>query len=123
VLNRSAAQLLGIFARRSALAVMAFVLAMTAVRAAETVKTDRMRLQLKWTNQFQFAGYYAAVAQGYYRAAGLDVELIEAKPGQDPVENVLTGGADFGVGTSDVVLLRGKGEPVVVLAAISDLLT
>jgi signal transduction histidine kinase len=34
-------------------------------------------LQLKWLHQFQFAGYYAAVAQGYYRAAGLEVELRE----------------------------------------------
>lgn len=36
---------------------------------------DRVTLQLKWTHQFQFAGYYAAVAQGYYREADLDVVL------------------------------------------------
>ena len=118
VLKHSAAQLVGICARGCVLAAVSVVLAVAASRAAEVPKTDRVRLQLKWTHQFQFAGYYAAVAQGFYRAAGLDVELIEAEPGQDPVENVLTGGADFGVGTSDVVLLRDKGEPVVVLAAI-----
>ncbi|HEY9250743.1 MAG TPA: ABC transporter substrate-binding protein, partial [Rariglobus sp.] len=42
----------------------------------------------------------------------------EAKPGQDAAQIVLTGGAEFGVGTSDLILLRGKGEPVVALAAI-----
>lgn len=89
-----------------------------ALFAADAPRVDHVRLQLKWTHQFQFAGYYAALAQGYYKTAGLDVELIEAEPGKDPVENVLAGGAEFGVGTSDVVLLRGKGEPVVVLAAI-----
>ena len=36
---------------------------------------ERIVLQLKWVNQFQFAGYYAAVEKGFYKAAGLDVEL------------------------------------------------
>ena len=79
---------------------------------------EKVRLQLKWQHQFQFAGYYAAVAQGYYRAAGLAVELIEAQPGHDPVEAVLTGQAEFGVGNSELVLRRAQGQPVVVLAAI-----
>jgi diguanylate cyclase (GGDEF)-like protein/PAS domain S-box-containing protein len=83
------------------------------VRAAETV-----RLQLKWTHAFQFAGYYAALAQGYYREAGLDVRLLEADPGVDPLESVLSGQAEYGVGTSSLLLARHAGQPVVVLAAI-----
>lgn len=79
---------------------------------------ERVVLQLKWRHQFQFAGYYAAVANGYYREAGFEVELREAVPGQDPVEEVLAGRANFGVGTSELVLLRAQGKPVVVLAAI-----
>lgn len=77
-----------------------------------------VKLQLKWQHQFQFAGYYAAIQQGYYRQAGLDVELIEALPGVDPVEQVLSGAADFGVGTSELVLHYHRGEPVVVLGVI-----
>lgn len=79
---------------------------------------ERVTLQLKWRHQFQFAGYYAAIEQGYYREAGLAVVLREAEPGKDPVEAVLRGEAEFGVGTSELVLLRAKGEPVVVLAAV-----
>ena len=79
---------------------------------------DRVTLQLKWTHQFQFAGYYAAIAKGYYREVGLDVTLKEAVPGHDPVEAVLAGEAEFGVGTSELVLLRAAGKPVVALAAI-----
>lgn len=75
-------------------------------------------LQLKWRHQFQFAGYYAAIAQGYYREAGLDVRLVEAEPGTNPVDAVLRGEAQFGVGTSELVLSRAKGAPVVVLATI-----
>lgn len=79
---------------------------------------ERVTLQLKWRHQFQFAGYYAAVARGFYREAGLEVRLVEAVPGHDPVEAVLRGEAEFGVGTSELVLMRAKGAPVVVLAAI-----
>lgn len=55
---------------------------------------DKLRLQLKWTHQFQFAGYYAAIEQGYYAEQGLTVELIPATPGIDPIANVLAGGAE-----------------------------
>lgn len=77
-----------------------------------------VKLQLKWQHQFQFAGYYAAIEQGYYREAGLEVELMEARPGVDPVDVVLSGEADFGVGTSELILRRAGGDPVVVLAVI-----
>jgi len=77
-----------------------------------------VRLQLKWTHQFQFAGYYAAAAQGYYRDAGLDVTMIEGRPDQDPVSQVLAGKAQFGVGTADLLLRRARGQPVVALAVI-----
>lgn len=79
---------------------------------------DKLRLQLKWTHQFQFAGYYAAIEQGYYAEQGLAVDLIPATPGIDPVANVLAGGAEYGVGTSDLLMLHHQGEPIVVLAVI-----
>lgn len=79
---------------------------------------ERVTLQLKWRHQFQFAGYYAAAAKGYYKEAGLDVELREARPGHDPLEEVLEGHAEYGVGTSNVILARGAGHPIVVLAVI-----
>jgi diguanylate cyclase (GGDEF)-like protein len=81
--------------------------------AAETV-----RLQLKWRHQFQFAGYYAALEKGFYRAAGFDVIVLPASPGQDPVTEVLSGRADYGVASSELVLHYGRGEPVVVLGVI-----
>ncbi len=86
--------------------------------APSPARLERVALQLKWKHQFQFAGYYAAVSQGYYREAGLEVEMVEAQPGLDPVDAVLEGRAEFGVGTSELVLLRAKGAPVVVLAVV-----
>lgn len=79
---------------------------------------DHVVLQLKWLHQFQFAGYYAAVEKGYYREAGLEVELRQAETGMDPMAEVVAGRADFGVGTTDILLMRDRGDPVVVLAAI-----
>ncbi len=80
--------------------------------------TDKVRLQLKWQHQFQFAGYYAAQAQGYYQAAGLEVEIIPCQPGEDGVQKVLQGKAEFGVGSTELLLLREQGAPVVALAVI-----
>ena len=55
---------------------------------------EHVTLQLKWMHQFQFAGYYAAVQQGYYRDAGLNVTIKPATSGTDPVLEVLKGKAD-----------------------------
>lgn len=75
-------------------------------------------LQLNWKHQFQFAGYYAAIERGFYREAGFDVRLQEVQGGHDPIDAVLSGAADYGVGASELALRRGQGQPVVVLATI-----
>ncbi|MET0264231.1 MAG: PAS domain S-box protein [Duganella sp.] len=79
---------------------------------------EKVTIQLKWQHQFQFAGYYAAQDQGYYREAGLDVALLEASPGADPVQAVAEGRAQYGVGNTTLLLARALGQPVVVLATI-----
>ncbi|WP_173346223.1 PAS domain S-box protein [Pseudoduganella dura] len=79
---------------------------------------ERVSVQLKWHHQFQFAGYYAAQDKGYYRDEGLEVALVEAQPGTDPVQAVLAGRAQYGTGNSSLLLHRAAGKPVVVLAPI-----
>lgn len=75
-------------------------------------------VQLRWFHQFQFAGFYAALQQGYFSQAGLDVTLIEGGPTIDPVDSVLEGRADFGIGNSSLLVDFNKGRPVVAVAAI-----
>jgi len=41
-----------------------------------TYEPASVRLQLQWTDQAQFAGYYAAVEQGYYDDVALTVEIL-----------------------------------------------
>ncbi len=88
------------------------------VMAEEPSSLKRVTLQLKWQHAFQFAGYYAAKAQGYYQNVGLDVRFVEGRPGVDSVKEVVSGYADFGVGTTELLLNRHQGAPVTILGAI-----
>ncbi|WP_462321778.1 ABC transporter substrate-binding protein [Halochromatium sp.] len=75
-------------------------------------------LQLRWFHQFQFAGYYAAQAKGFYRDAGLEVIIRERSEQEDVVESVISGHAQYGVTNTELLLRARDGEPLVVLAAI-----
>src|ERR1700730_9718089 len=79
---------------------------------------DSVSLQLKWKHQFQFAGYYAALEQGFYRNAGLDVTIREGGPDIDVAETVARGEADFGACSASVLREWATGRRLVVLAAI-----
>lgn len=54
-------------------------------------------LQLQWFAQGQFAGYYAAVDQGFYEAAGLDVTITEGGADIVPQTVLADGAADFAI--------------------------
>ncbi|WP_017222542.1 EAL domain-containing protein [Moritella dasanensis] len=79
---------------------------------------ENITLQLKYLHQFQFAGYYAALEKGYYQDAGLDVSILEGLDGSEPERNVLSGKAQYGVGSSSLVLSHSAGKPLVVLSVI-----
>jgi len=91
---------------------------MTLLAASNAQALDVATLQLKWHHQFQFAGYYAALEQGFYRDAGLEVKILEGGPNVNAIDDVVTGRADFGVGTSGALIARARGQPIVVLAAV-----
>lgn len=83
---------------------------------------QKVTLQVRWDHQYQFAGYYAAKWNGYYRDAGFDVYIRSAITQDGKIlsatEEVGNGTADFGVGAADILLARDKGIPLVVLASI-----
>ncbi len=60
--------------------------------------------QLPWSHQFQFMGYYIAKEKGYYRDAVIELQLPENNGSVDVVDTVLSGGADFGVWHSSLIL-------------------
>ncbi len=84
----------------------------------QNVAKQVIDVQLRWKHQFQFAGYYAAIAKGYYREEGLDVRLHEGGPNVTPVEEVLSGRAQYGEANSELLYARLHGKPLVALAVI-----
>ena len=54
-------------------------------------------LQLQWVAQAQFAGYYAAVAEGYYKDEGLDVTIQEAGTDTVPIDSLAAGDVDYAI--------------------------
>lgn len=80
---------------------------------------EPVQLFLKWTHQFQFAGYYAAKEKGYYENAGLDVEIIESRSGVDGLHKKVSSAVGrYGIGTNEVLLEWQSGIPIVVLCVI-----
>ncbi len=79
---------------------------------------SNVKIKLKWRHQFQFAGYYAAVIKGYYKEAGLNVEIIEGSAYSAPIQYVLKDSAEYGISASDLIESRATGKPIVLLAAI-----
>ncbi len=56
-----------------------------------------VRLQLQWVTQGQFAGYFAAVDQGFYRKRGLDVQILEGGVDIVPQTVLAQGNADYAI--------------------------
>jgi PAS domain S-box-containing protein len=79
---------------------------------------ESVSIQLKWLHQFQFAGYYAAIEQGYYEQEGLDVTLIERDPSKGVFDEVVNGDAEYGVLDTGLLLARDAGNPLVLLDQI-----
>jgi NitT/TauT family transport system substrate-binding protein len=112
--------------RTSLLALVAIVLVAAAVtaalgmsRAQAAPKLTKVTLQLKWVTQAQFAGYYAAVAKGYYKNAGLDVTLKVGGPDITPEQTVLGGQAQFGIDwLPNLFATREKGGKIVSIAQV-----
>ncbi len=78
----------------------------------------RVVFQSDWFPQAEQGGYYQALAKGFYREAGLSVEI---RPGGNAVGiklPVAKGDADFGMNRSDdLMVAASRGMPLVIVAA------
>jgi NitT/TauT family transport system substrate-binding protein len=80
---------------------------------------DKVTLQLKWVTQAQFAGYYAAKAKGYYKQAGLDVNIKVGGPDITPETVVAGGQAEFGIDwLPNLLAIRDQGTKLVNIAQV-----
>lgn len=95
-----------------------FILLVCLFGQAKAASTESVTLQLKWRHQFQFAGYYAAIQQGYFQQEDLQVTLRERQPGINVINEVTSGRADYGIGGIGLLAEYAAGSPIRALAAI-----
>jgi NitT/TauT family transport system substrate-binding protein len=85
----------------------------------EAGELQPVTVQLKWVTQAQFAGYYAALEEGYYEEEGLDVTIRPGGPDIVPEQVVLGGQAEFGLNWLDNTLAtRDQGGQIVNIAQV-----
>jgi NitT/TauT family transport system substrate-binding protein len=91
---------------RLSIAALSSVLLLAACGTADTGSTATpaksgaltpIKLQLQWFYQAQFAGYIAAVDQGFYKEQGLDVQLLEGGTDIVPQTVLAQNKADYAV--------------------------
>jgi NitT/TauT family transport system substrate-binding protein len=65
--------------------------------STDSASLKPVKLQLQWYAQAQFAGYYAAVDQGYYKDEGLDVQIVEGSADIVPIDVLSAGDVDYAI--------------------------
>jgi NitT/TauT family transport system substrate-binding protein len=84
-----------------------------------TQELTPITVQLLWSHNATFSGFYAADQKRYYADEGLAVTFIEGGPTTDLIAPVLNGTAQFGVAGADALLLaRSEGKLLSAIATI-----
>ena len=91
----------------------------TEAPATECAETTEVKLQLQWFTQAQFAGYFAAIDQGYYAAQCLDVTIVEGGVDIVPQQQLADGAVDFALSWVPKALAsREAGADIVNIAQV-----
>lgn len=81
---------------------MAGLAAMSLPLRAET--QSPLTMQASWINDAEFAGYFLALDQGYYRAEGVDLTYLSGGPDVIPESTIIAGRADLALTTPDTTI-------------------
>src|SRR6266849_4847478 len=108
----------GAMSRLMAVATLLAALVVAGAASAE----EKLVLQLHGPAQFEFAGYYAALWQGFYRDAWLEVEIKpgadRGQPAIDPVREVAEGRARFANCSAYLIVRTAQYVTLLLLARI-----
>ena len=99
--------------------ILTIILVFVFQRTKNSESLEDTSLRLKWICQAQFAGYYTANAEGYYKDEGLNVTIDPAGPNISPIQSVASGINEFGIaGAEQVISAIDNGVPIVAIAVI-----
>ena len=97
-----------------------FVLFMIFLTNFLGAQNEKLVFSPHWIPQAQFAGYYVALDQGFYKEAGLDVQIIHPSAEVSSLDFLKNGKADIVSSfLMDGIELRIKGLPVVNIGQLS----
>lgn len=82
-------------------------------------KDETVRYRLKWLFNASVVGDLYADAKGFFKEAGLSVEVKAGGPERDAIKELELGQAEFGVASADqIIRALAKGAPVVAIAQL-----
>lgn len=85
----------------------------------EPSKIEKVSLRLQWFHLAQFAGFYAAEDNGFYKNNKIDITINPGGPDFNAITLVSNGSETFGVWTADQLLIaQSNGVPITIIAAI-----
>ncbi len=83
-------------------------------------QTEKLTFSPHWIPQAQFAGYYVALDRGFYKEAGLDVQIIHPSASVSAFDYLLNGKADLiSSFLLDGIRQRAQGVPVINIGQLS----
>ena len=79
----------------------------------------KITVMLDWVANTNHTGIFVALEKGYYKDAGLDVEVLEQSQGLPVEQLVAAGKVDFGISSQEwAMAAMAEGLPIVSVAAI-----
>ncbi|WP_282608773.1 ABC transporter substrate-binding protein [Pelagibius sp. Alg239-R121] len=84
-----------------------------------TAAATPLTMQAAWINDAEFAGYFAAIDEGHYKAAGLDLTYLSGGPDVIPESSIIAGKADLALTTPDTTIkaIVDQGAPFKIIGA------
>lgn len=93
--------------------------ATTAAAGQPNGNLTKVSLVLDWVPNTNHTGIFVAQQKGWYKEAGIDLQILPYADGTSPETLVGSGKAEFGISSTEALVQnRAQGQPIVSVAAI-----
>ncbi len=105
--------------RRIIVLLLLVVTLLTSCSKNTASQVDEVKLRLNWQPGAEHVAYYLASEKGYYKDAGMNVEIIVGSGSGDSVKLLATGDVDFSLAAgANVIQGVSSGMPIKVIGVI-----